>query len=1265
MTIAAVDPWCAYEGSGNRGPFSFQDGSVSIPFAAKAHVTVQRVSSAGVATTLTEGVHYTWSTFVQDATTRLYTGAVTIDAGEDVLAEDEKIVIFRDRALDQTYDQAYNSRFDTAALNRQMDRIFAQVQEVQRDANRAIKLPKWEQGPSDLSDAERRASKWVGFDSSGALSLGVPSEAATYVDWGEFTSTASQSTFTIYNNQIVDEALITIDIGGAMQGPGDYTATLSGANTLVTFTTPLSAGQSVLWRVNGKMATTDASIPSVILPVVQAATLEAARVALGVRSEFRIETYRASGATDSQALAAAITAASAAGGGFVVCLGATYEFSAEQVLPSFVYIVGVPGVTTWKRKSGYTGRFLYTTDYDSLASTSSEQGPEYFGLLGIRIHGDYTNIASGSLASAGRCLSIFGRAYLLRDVEVWYCPQEGIVSEWGDGAGYEDNNEVDYDLRMECVWDNVRIQYCRKGPIFNGPHDAFLSVVHGGLNWHNNTGVSGSANFKLGTKAGGTTIQSIHVWGDQANDGLLCQAGGVRCTNFVGDDCAVGGAMLALECVGSRFSGDTTEFTAKDNYVLRVGKAATTVAYANTIDLNGWNIQNGVNFANDGGNDITISMVASVSVDREDGTRSPLTSYHYNSRGSSGTDGYAWNAEFHDFKLGAGFYGDTLNFVSSDDAFGGGEYNTKARGGGVGFAWTSAQANDVIRTRFHRVWNGSAYQNLVQEYTQAQAPASGSGFAGAWGVRTAKNSSETDPVLRVWLDNVGAFNVDYGLKSHLLPFHGVLNVRDYGAEGDGSTDDTAAFQAVIAAAIALATNGACTIYVPTGAYKLTDELVFAKTDDIVAPIKMVGDGGYSGDGASRMIWLPTTSKRGLVLISTEQFCAEGIEFISGNSNVSVLIDVDAEENPVFSSIHTRFSRCSMRIFSSTSPTTALIRLRNTVQTSFDDCWMGGTAGSSIQKMQLGGPLDGTKAGGGGAGLTTFTRAQLYLDIEVFNTVSTTFQSTVFARASADAPVRIYPAASNFTRQDNTIFIGCSQVSPIDQALSAVNFWTQGTGSEGITALNNRFDGYVVTFDVDGLGYATFSGNTYNPPSNPSGCVGIRLGSTATRVDIGTEHFTALVLAGQTEVTDSRSSPTATWPVTQHTRALRPETDNTYALGTSAKSYSEIWLGGIRIRGVKLTIADDAVGTISLNSSTSGSARIRSNSSGGSGGGFIDTIGTSAFAKEYGTATFLGTTGVLTGTTGTDANTNVSVDSTTLYIENRLGASTTFRCVIED
>jgi hypothetical protein len=70
---------------------------------------------------------------------------------------------------------------------------------------------------------------------------------------------------------------------------------------------------------------------------------------------------------------------------------------------------------------------------------------------------------------------------------------------------------------------------------------------------------------------------------------------------------------------------------------------------------------------------------------------------------------------------------------------------------------------------------------------------------------------------------------------------GWVNVRSYGAKGDGVTDDTAAFKSAIAGAIAA---GHYTVIVPGGTYKITDTLNMASsligTTDY--GVKMIGSG---------------------------------------------------------------------------------------------------------------------------------------------------------------------------------------------------------------------------------------------------------------------------------------------------------------------------------------------------------------------------------------------------------------------------------------
>jgi hypothetical protein len=67
-----------------------------------------------------------------------------------------------------------------------------------------------------------------------------------------------------------------------------------------------------------------------------------------------------------------------------------------------------------------------------------------------------------------------------------------------------------------------------------------------------------------------------------------------------------------------------------------------------------------------------------------------------------------------------------------------------------------------------------------------------------------------------------------------------LNVKGYGAKGDGTTDDTAALQAAIEDAESSSAGAARTVFLPAGVYKITASLVISK--EYVA---IVGDGQWS------------------------------------------------------------------------------------------------------------------------------------------------------------------------------------------------------------------------------------------------------------------------------------------------------------------------------------------------------------------------------------------------------------------------------------
>ena len=345
-----------------------------------------------------------------------------------------------------------------------------------------------------------------------------------------------------------------------------------------------------------------------------------------------------------------------------------------------------------------------------------------------------------------------------------------------------------------------------------------------------------------------------------------------------------------------------------------------------------------------------------------------------------------------------------------------------------------------------------------------------------------------------------------------------INVKDFGAVGNGVADDTNAILNAIAYLRSIQNTSGYyggSIYFPTGIYVIKETIELAAATPIVdLRISFYGDGGFTGRGATQLVFLPTSAKDGLVLKSSQMCSFEDIEFISGNNNVNQLIYITTQPTPTFSSFMNTFRRCSFRQFSTTNPITRLITVAGGVLTEFDKCWFSGLD----NVIRLGEDLPSTESGGG-AGQTIFRQCEIYHDIEIQNSQGLNFETCVFGRKNLTTLVSIYPVAAGFFRNDFVTINTCSQV--LNVAGGSVTFFTQGAAANGLIATNNRFTGYKTVFNINGIGAAFLSGNWYQPPTATIGCVAILIAANVQNITIGAEDFTLFQTGGFVSVDDNR------------------------------------------------------------------------------------------------------------------------------------------------
>ena len=159
MTVSSTNTKNSYSGDGSTTVFTY-----NFPINSQAELAVISRSSLGTETTKTLNSDYT---IVDNGASG---GSVTFTTAP---TSSETIVLIRDTNLTQTTDYLANDPFPAETHEAALDKMTFQVQEMQEELGRSLKISKTNTMTSTefTNDATDRALKVFAFDSSGELSI--------------------------------------------------------------------------------------------------------------------------------------------------------------------------------------------------------------------------------------------------------------------------------------------------------------------------------------------------------------------------------------------------------------------------------------------------------------------------------------------------------------------------------------------------------------------------------------------------------------------------------------------------------------------------------------------------------------------------------------------------------------------------------------------------------------------------------------------------------------------------------------------------------------------------------------------------------------------------------------------------------------------------------------------------------------------------------------------------------------------------------------
>lgn len=322
-----------------------------------------------------------------------------------------------------------------------------------------------------------------------------------------------------------------------------------------------------------------------------------------------------------------------------------------------------------------------------------------------------------------------------------------------------------------------------------------------------------------------------------------------------------------------------------------------------------------------------------------------------------------------------------------------------------------------------------------------------------------------------------------------------VSVKDFGAVGDGVTDDTAAIQAAIDYAVTACSE----IFFPAGTYRITDSLILQDTVSIVLRGEsFTADRYISLANASQLLWDGSDSSNNYMiqLVSTDPDLTQAI----ANSIVGLYLNCNSKASGISleRAPQTQIRDCSIQncyngiVAGIGSGTTA-----KSFSSSFENVFFNDVNGIAIDLQDNAHGVKINQCDFAGTTYTNTTHAIRIGQLGQCSNVSVnqcTFQQLGLADATERFAVLVKSACKGFSISESYIeglasWTPLSLNDPLGVSITGNRFSSNSTaayaikifaGTNGISIAGNYFDGFtnadVLYFDATNIGDVAITGN---------------------------------------------------------------------------------------------------------------------------------------------------------------------------------------------